>query len=124
MRTHPTDIITAMLEMLNVFEGLCEDRDTLLRLIETASDRGKWATAHALFQDIRQKTLQAEISNNRALLNQYSFEEICAKTLYNLSGPSASFDADSAFWVLPLGVALGREKGLKHPFEVSSLLRI
>ncbi len=124
MRTHPTDIITAMLEMLGVFEGLCQDRDTLRRLIETASDRGKWETAHALFQDIRQKRLQAEKRHNKALKAQYSFEEICAKTLYNLSNSPAPFDSDSPFWVLPLGIALGREMGIEHLSEVSSLLKM
>jgi hypothetical protein len=36
MTTRPTDIITAMLEPLMFFEGRCEDKATLRRLIDIA----------------------------------------------------------------------------------------
>jgi hypothetical protein len=124
MRTHPTDIISAMLEMLAVFERACQDRDTLRRLSAMAASRAEWPKAHALFQEIRHKTLEAEKRGDELALAQYQFEEICAKTLYNLSHSTAPFDADSAFWVVPLGVALGRRLGFTEPSQVSSLLKI
>lgn len=124
MRSHPTNIIAAMLEMLAVFEGACKDVDTLGRLRKIASDRERWAGAHSLFQEIRQKTLKAEKAGDPATLAQYAFEEICAKTLYNLSGSTAPFDADSAFWIVPLGVALGREIGFVEPSQVTTLLKM
>lgn len=111
-----------MLEMLQTFEDRCEDTETLERLIATASDRTRWSQAKKLFEDIRQKTLAAGKRNDVLAEAQYAFEEICAKTLYNLSHPSAPFDADSAFWVVPLAVDLGRRLGLARPGEVSSLL--
>jgi hypothetical protein len=123
MRSNPT-IISAMLEILEVFEIACEDHETLRRLSAMASDRGAWKGGHALFQDIRHKTLSAEKNGDRRALAQYAFEEICAKTLYNLSGSPAPFDPDSAFWVVPLSVALGRELGFREPSQISSLLEM
>ncbi|MDF0580798.1 hypothetical protein [Bradyrhizobium yuanmingense] len=124
MRDHPTDIISAMLEMLAVFESKCEDDDTLRRLSAMASNRSAWREGHALFQQIRQKTLKAEKRGDELALAQYAFEEICAKTLYNLSHSPAPFDADSAFWVVPLGVELGRRLGFTEPSQITSLLRM
>lgn len=61
--------------------------------------------------------------------HQYGFEEICAKTLYNMSGhvPGGEwpypFDDDSPFWVVPLAVGFARALGVADPYSVSSLLR-
>jgi hypothetical protein len=63
-----------------------------------------------LFQRIRKKTLRADDRKDQFLQHQYSFEEICAKTLYNMSvrpedyawvNP-APFDDDSADYVMPI----------------------
>jgi len=54
---------------------------------------------------------------------QHAFEEICAKTLYNLTREPAPFDPDSPFWVLPLAVGLGFRLGVTDPGEISPLLR-
>lgn len=124
MRSHPTDIISAMLEMLRTFESRCQDTETLARLIATASDQARWSGAKKLFEDIRRKTLAAGKRGDVLAEAQYAFEEICAKTLYNLSHPSAPFDADSAFWVMPLAVDLGRRLGLSQPGDVSTLLNM
>lgn len=124
VRSHPTDIIGAMLEMLHTFEGRCQDTETLKRLVAIASDRNEWSHAKKLFEDIRQKALAAERRGDDLAGSQYAFEEICAKTLYNLTYPPAPFDADSAFWVVPLAVDLGRQLGMLHASEVSVLLHI
>jgi hypothetical protein len=124
MRSHPTDIISAMLEMLVMFRGVCKDVETLDRLIKMAPDRGKWAGGHSLFSDIRQKTLRADEQGDPLGIAQYKFEEVCAKTLYNLSRSSAPFDPDSPFWIVPLGLALGRELGLTEPSQVCSFLKM
>jgi hypothetical protein len=124
MRTHPTSIISAMLEMLAIFESACEDRHTLRRLSAMASDRATWQGGHALFQEIRHKTLKAGKRHDELALAQYEFEESCAKTLYNLSYSEGPFDPDSAFWVLPLAVDLGRRLGFTEPSQVTSLLKM
>jgi len=124
MRTHPTNIIAAMQGLFGVFEPLCDDTVSLQALAAVAAYRDCWRDAHKLFQDIRQKTLAAEKNGDELGLAQYAFEEICAKTLYNLSGSPAPFDADSAFWVIPLATQLGAKLGLKTPAQVTPLLEM
>lgn len=93
--------------LLELFVANCSDTTTLNELLVIVRDRSKWKLAHSLFQRIRKKTLAAPASES-----QYLFEEICAKTLYNLSGEPAPFDADSPYWVIPNAIALGRQLGL------------
>lgn len=123
MTRRPTDIITAMLGLLTLFEARCEDKATLRRLIKLAEDRSRRSEARALFSEIRQKTLTAEKSGDDLALAQYAFEEICAKTLYNLTHGPAPYDPDSPFWILPLAVNLGRRLGITDPGEISALLK-
>lgn len=118
------NIISAMQGLFDVFEPLCDDKQSLQALRKMASNRGRWSDADGLFQGIRQKTLAAQKKGDDLRLAQYAFEEKCAKTLYNLSGASAPFDADSAFWVIPLAIQLASRLGLEHPAQVSSLLEM
>src|SRR5262245_35728283 len=123
MTRRPTDMITAMPAPLTFFEARCEDKATLRKLIALASDRSRYKEAHALFSEIRQKTLAADKRRDELALAQYAFEEICAKTLYNLAHEPAPFDPDSPFWILPLAVDLGLRFGVNDPGEISPLLR-
>jgi hypothetical protein len=123
MTKRPTDIITAMLAPLTLFEARCEDKATLRKLIVLAEDRSRRKEAHALFSEIRQKTLAAEKRKDEFAQAQYGFEEICAKTLYNLTHEPAPFDPDSPFWVLPLALDLGRRLGITDPAEICPLLK-
>ncbi len=72
-----------------------------------------WSHAHALFDRIRTKTLRAEDSGNTSLSCQYLFEEICAKTLYNLTFPDDPFDSDSCYWIIPIAIGFARSVGLQ-----------
>jgi hypothetical protein len=123
MGSRPTDIITAMLAPLMFFEGRCKDKETLRKLVALANDKSRWRQAHALFYEIRRKALAAEQRNDHLALAQYNFEEICAKTLYNMTREPAPFDPDSPFWVLPLALKLGRMLGIADASEISPLLR-
>jgi hypothetical protein len=123
MTRRPTDIFTAMLAPLTFFEERCEDKETLRKLITLANDRSRRKEAHALFSKIRQKTLAAEKRNDQLALAQYHFEEICAKTLYNMANEPAPFDPDAPFWVLPLALKLGQMLGITDVGEISPLLR-
>ncbi len=71
-------------------------------------DSDRWGEAHALFNRIRHKTLDADRTKNHRLSIQYSFEEICAKTLFNLTVTDAPFDSDSPYFVIPLALELAR----------------
>lgn len=97
---------------IRLFAPYCRDRETLDQLHRMLGNRGKWAKAHDLFDHIRNKTLKAERAKNHVLICQYLFEEICAKNLYNLSGKSAPFDADSPYWIIPNAISFARAVGV------------
>ena len=105
----------AILRLVRFFRPWCTERSTLVELEEMAADDRRWRYAHELFHRIRGKTLAADATHDRRLQCQYSFEEICAKTLYNLSGhlPGGEwpfpFDRDSPSWVMPNAVGFARE---------------
>ncbi len=128
---HTNSTAEAIQEMVRFFLPHCSDQSTLRELDRMASDDQQWRYAHALFRRIRAKTLRADEANDHLLQHQYGFEEICAKTLFNMSGHSdpdckefpAPFDDDSPFWVLPIAVAFARALGVDEPYSVSSLLR-
>ena len=127
---HTNETAQAIQEMVQFFLPHCSDQSTLRLLDGLACDDKLWCNAHALFGQIRDKMLRADASDDRLLQEQYSFEEICAKTLFNMSGHHdpdckefpAPFDADSPFWVLPAAVAFARTLGFDDPCCVSSLL--
>jgi hypothetical protein len=100
--------------LLDLFAPHCEDRKTIDWLRSAVDDRGKWQKAHGTLDHIRSKYLKAERSRRSPAMAQYLFEEICAKTLYNLSGRSAPFDADSPYWVVPNAIAFARHLGMKE----------
>lgn len=98
--------------LIELFEPHCEDRSSLTQIKHMVRDSTTWPKAHALFHEIRKKTLAAEEAGSRAKACQYLFEEICAKTLYNMSRSSAPFDPDSPYWVLPNALYLSRAMGI------------
>jgi hypothetical protein len=125
--TNPT--AEAIQEMVRFFLPRCADQSTLHELDEMASDDQKWPYAHALFCRIRGKTIRSDAAKDQLLQHQYSFEEICAKTLFNMAGhiPGEGFpypfDDDAPFWVIPIAVGFARALRVADPFSVSSLLR-
>jgi hypothetical protein len=90
-------ITKAMERLIAIFANKSPDRMTLDELNDMLKDRSKWEKAHDLFNRIRKKNLEV----GGQLESQYSFEEACAKTLYNLTQPLAPFDSDSPYWILP-----------------------
>lgn len=71
-------------------------------------DRTLRHRAHDLFGRIRKKTLAASRSKDAILESQYSFEEVCAKTLYNLGHNPGPFDPDVPFRIVPSALAFAR----------------
>jgi hypothetical protein len=106
--------------MARFFLPHCKEQSTLLELEQMAADPKRWGGAHDLFCRMRPKRLKA--ATKPLLESQYAFEEICAKTLFNLSYPpsDAPFDADSAFWVVPIAITFARAAGAYDRFCASS----
>ena len=99
--------------LIELFRPHCRDRDTIEEIQRMLGNRDSWSKAHDLFSRIRNKTLRAERTGAQQLACQYLFEEICAKTLYNLSGEPAPFDADSPYWIIPNAISFARCAGIE-----------
>jgi len=102
----------AMKRLITLFAEHSSDRSTLDELYRMIADWDTWHEAHDLFQRIRFKTLEAGRRGDRGLEAQYCFEEVCAKTLYNLTGRPAPFDPDSPYWIVPNALATARHLGI------------
>lgn len=92
-------ILDDMWCLIDLFEPHCEDRSTLAKIKEMLGEPNRWPDAHDLFRVIRGKNLKATETEDKKAECQYLFEEICAKTLYNMSRSSAPFDPDSPYWI-------------------------
>jgi hypothetical protein len=101
-------IVADMGRLVALFRPLCPEHGTFDDLARMIADPKTWSKGHDLFDRIRAKTLSTERQENEKLEVQYLFEEVCAKTLYNLVYPSDPFDADSPYWIVPNAFALAR----------------
>jgi hypothetical protein len=95
------------------------DQETNALVIALASDRKKWSDAHAVFDRVRRRLLEADKHGDRIKHWQYGFEEACLKTLYNESYPVDPFDACSPFWVAGCAIGLARVSGVPVPDVVA-----
>jgi hypothetical protein len=102
----------AITRLIVLFAPRVKDRSTLDELLGMSSDFRTWHEGHTLFDRIREKTLIADSRKDDIASCQYLFEESCAKTLYNLSGPDDAFDADSPYWIVPNALSLARRLGI------------
>lgn len=94
--------------LLELFAVRSPEPSTLHELIQLLPQTDRWKVAHSVFGRIRKKTLEVSKQGNHVLETQYLFEEVCAKTIYNLSGEPAPFDSDSPYWIIPNALALAR----------------
>jgi len=116
-------VAAAIGQMVDYFLPHCADTKTLAELKSMSADPILWRRGHDLFDRIRNKTLRADQKNDLRLQYQYSFEEICAKTLFNLSGSPAPFDDDSPFWIIPIALQFAAYLKLDDPYSMADVLR-
>jgi hypothetical protein len=109
---HGGRVLDAISDLTDLFARHCSDRETLDALHEIVPDRGKWGSARGVFDRARKKHQRAYAAKDDIGLAQYDFEEACAKTLVNLSRPSAPFDPDSPYWIVPKALVLAQRIGL------------
>jgi hypothetical protein len=103
-----TNFTDAIQGLIALFRPHCGDCSTLEELSEIAADWKRWRTARELFNRIRQKTL-SDATRNRIAGAQYTFEELCAKTLHNIGRAGPPFDEDSAYYIIPSAIELARQ---------------
>lgn len=111
-------IVPALRDLLLLFESRCQDSRNLTELLRVLSgSRSSWSNARSCFASARTRHRRGgEASSTQQLF----FEEVVSKTLYNLSGASAPFDADSPYWVVPGALSLAESLDLPS----SSVLEI
>lgn len=93
-------IIEDIKKMLDLFENKVPDHDSNRLVWKFCNEKQKWMKAHGLHSTLRDRNLKAIKNGNKAKECQYRFEEVIAKTLFNLTYPTAPFDSDSPYWVI------------------------
>jgi len=119
-------VATAIIEILDFLSPYCDDKSTLEEVRALASNEKYWKNGYAAFCKIRDKTLIADSLGNHLLQRQYALEEVCAKTLFNLSGckgPPFPFDDDTPFWIIPYAISFASAVGIENPYAMSRLLQ-
>jgi hypothetical protein len=101
-----------ILALLKLFRGHVPDTASNSQVASLIADVRKWPEAHDLFADVRRRLLA---TCDNVLDCQYSFEEICLKTVYNETDTDAPFDRVSPFWVVPMALELA--KAIRLPIE-------
>src|SRR5215475_15054142 len=104
-----------ILALLQLFRGRAPDPETNAWVLALAKDRNNWSGAHDLFSRIRRRgPLNAKDfkEGDRVRCSQYTFEELCLKTLYNETEPRDPFDPSSPFFVAEFAIRLARVIGV------------
>lgn len=114
-------VLRTIQSLARLFHSHCADTDTLEQLDRMTDDRGSWLRSRQLFDAIRAKNLKAERRGDRKAAAQYCFEEVCAKTLYNLTMQSAPYDPDTPYWIVPNALSFAKELGLS-PNDVVAII--
>ena len=115
-------ILDDIWRLIELFKTHCADQSTMSVVTEMLGDADRWPEAHALFSQIRAKTNMASESNDKLAECQYLFEEICAKTLYNMSHESAPFDPDSPYWIVPNALSFARRAGIADSLCIEAIM--
>lgn len=95
--------------LLRLFRDRVPDSESASRVAELADTPDRWSAAHAVFDEIRGRLLNAEGDPPRT--RQYEFEELCCKSLYNATAADDPFDASSPFFVVPAAFGLAEAIG-------------
>lgn len=102
-------IVNEMKAMLDLFENHVPDRDSNRLVWKFCDEKERWIKAHGLHSTLRDRNLGAIRKGDKVRECQYCFEEVIAKTLFNLTYPDAPFDADSPYWVIKCALRLAKE---------------
>ncbi len=107
-------ILTDMENLILLFIKTSTDPLPLQELLEMVREPNRWPDAHEHHSKIRNRTVNAEKREDSVATVQCLFEEICAKSIYNLSYEPAPFDSDSPYWIIPNAIAYANLLGLRR----------
>ncbi len=98
--------------LLRLFQGRVPDVESAARVAELAMAPDRWSAGHAVFDEVRRRALMAIKVRDSLRCNQYGFEELCCKSLYNATEPRDPFDPSSPFSVAGAAVRLAQAVGV------------
>jgi hypothetical protein len=98
--------------LLGLFAGRVPDAESHACVLKLAANPRCWSAGHAVFDEIRHRSLAAMDPATRARPAQYFFEESCCQALYNATEPQDPFDPSSAFFVVASALALAQLTGV------------
>ncbi|WP_339074629.1 hypothetical protein [Teredinibacter turnerae] len=101
-------IVDEIKSLLDLFENEVPDRESNRLVKMFCDDKSRWYKAHGLHSTLRDRSLKAIKQGDKVKESQYFFEEVIAKTLYNLTRSSAPFDPDSPYWVIKNALVLAK----------------
>ena len=104
-------VTSEMIALLDLFEEHVPDKESNRLVRRFCSENHKWTKAHGLHSTLRDRNLKAIKQGNKIKECQYRFEEVCAKTLWNLISPNTPFDPDSPYWVIKNALTLAKALG-------------
>ena len=108
MTNRKSIVIEEIQLLLDLFHDLVPDQESNRLVWKFCEEKHRWIKAHGLFTTIRQRNLKAVKEENKLKEVQYCFEEVVAKTLYNLTRSEAPFDPDSPYWVIKNALRLAQ----------------
>ena len=100
--------------LLDLFVEHVPDKESNRLVRKFCSEKHRWPKAHGLHSTIRDRTIAASRMGNKIAESQYCFEEVVAKTLFNITKSSAPFDPDSPYWVIKNALRLAKALGIPH----------
>ncbi len=101
-------IIEEIKLLLDLFQSKVPDKESNRLVWKLCDEKHKWLTAHGLHSILRDRNLKACEQGDRIKECQYCFEEVIAKTLYNLTRSETPFDPDSPYWVIKNALSLAK----------------
>jgi hypothetical protein len=109
MRVLQKDIVA----LLGLFGPRVPDRETHATILAVALDERKWSSGHEISDLLRSRIYALDRRSDTARGRQYHFEAMCARCLYNESGPCDPFDYDTAHEITRSALSLARLIGIK-----------
>ena len=86
--------------LLDLFQDSVPDKESNRLVWKLCEEKHRWIKGNGLFSTIRDRNLKAARNDDLVKESQYCFEEVIAKTLYNMNRPQAAFDPDSPYWII------------------------
>ena len=109
-------MIEDIINLLNLFHDKVPDKESNRKTLALVENKEQWCNAHDYFGELRTKTLKAEKKKDSIEEQQYLFEEICAKSIYNMycyaNDEGVPFDPDSPHWIIKNALSLAYKLGL------------